>query len=304
MREIGNRPLEELLRVVPARLREHIWEAGTEELEEVRIRAGRPVQLLYAERERLLPLAADERFCGLLLESLCEHSAYAREPELREGFLTLRGGCRVGISGRAVVSGGRVAHMAAVTSFNLRIAREHKGCAENALPMLIDRHGMPIPTLLLSPPGVGKTTFLRDAARLLSDGGTARRGYKVALADERGELAGANGGAPLLDVGIRTDVMDGCPKAEAMERMLRSMSPEVIVTDELGNAADAEAVCRAAAGGVCVIASAHAGSVAEAERKPYLAPLLENGSFHQAILLERRGKELSLQVHACGKAAV
>ena len=108
----------------------------------------------------------------------------------------------------------------------------------------------------------------------------------------------------MLDVGIRTDVMDGCPKAEAMERMLRSMSPEVIVTDELGNAADAEAVCRAAAGGVCVIASAHAGSVAEAKRKPYLAPLLENGSFHQAILLERRGKKLSLQVHACGKAAV
>ena len=266
MDRIGNKPLSELLRVLPACLRDAVLYAGTDELEEIRVRTGRPVQLLYAQKERMLALTADERFCALLLESLCEHSAFAREAELREGFLTLRGGCRVGISGRAEMRDGRIAHMAQITSFSLRIAREHKGCARGALPMLLNTNGSPVPTLLLSPPGAGKTTLLRDAARLLSDGGTGWRGYKVALADERGELAGASGGTPLLDVGLRTDVMDGCPKAEAMERMLRSMSPEIIVTDELGSAADAEAVCRAAAGGVCVLASAHAGSIADAAR--------------------------------------
>lgn len=170
--------------------------------------------------------------------------------------------------------------------------------------MLLNANGSPVPTLLLSPPGAGKTTLLRDAARLLSDGGTGWRGYKVALADERGELAGASGGTPLLDVGLRTDVMDGCPKAEAMERMLRSMSPEIIVTDELGSAADAEAVCRAAAGGVCVLASAHAGSIADAARKPYLAQLLNNGSFHQVLVLERNGRDVKLRTYACGEAVI
>lgn len=304
MDRIGNKPFSELLRVLPACLRDAVLYAGTDELEEIRVRTGRPVQLLYAQKERMLALTADERFCALLLESLCEHSAFAREAELREGFLTLRGGCRVGISGRAEMRDGRIAHMAQVTSFSLRIAREHKGCARGALPMLLNANGSPVPTLLLSPPGAGKTTLLRDAARLLSDGGTGWRGYKVALADERGELAGASGGTPLLDVGLRTDVMDGCPKAEAMERMLRSMSPEIIVTDELGSAADAEAVCRAAAGGVCVLASAHAGSIADAARKPYLAQLLNNGSFHQVLVLERNGRDVKLRTYACGEAAI
>lgn len=107
-----------------------------------------------------------------------------------------------------------------------------------------------------------------------------------------------------MDVGLRTDVMDGCPKAEAMERMLRSMSPEIIVTDEIGSTADAEAICRASAGGICVIASAHAGSVADAARKPYLAPLLQNGCFRQALLLARRGRELSLRAYPCGGATI
>lgn len=302
MEETGNRPIKELLRVLPTRLRTAVLDAGTDGLEEIRVRAGRPVQLLYAQRERMLSLIADECFCTLLLESLCEHSAYAREAELREGFLTLRGGCRIGVSGRVALSDGKISHMAQIASFSLRIAREHKGCAEAALPLLLDRAGLPVPTLLISPPGVGKTTLLRDTARLLSDGDAGRRGFKVAIADERGELAGANGGVPLMDVGLRTDVMDGCPKAEAMERMLRSMSPEIIVTDEIGSTADAEAICRASAGGICVIASAHAGSVADAARKPYLAPLLQNGCFRQALLLARRGRELSLRAYPCGGA--
>ncbi len=300
MNGIGNRPLEELLRVLPSSLRAAVVQAGTDTLEEIRVRAGRPVQLLYADRERMLAFVADSRFSALLLERLAEHSLYAREAELREGFLTLRGGCRAGISGRMAASGGKVTHMAEAASFNLRIAREHKGCADAALPLLLEG-GRPVPTLLLSPPGVGKTTLLRDIARQLSDGGAGRRGYKTAIADERSELAGTADGVPLLDVGIRTDVMDGCPKADAMERMLRSMSPEVIITDELGSAADTEAVCRASAGGVCVIASAHGGSIGDAERKAYLAPLLKNGCFRQVLLLSRQGNKLQLRSYPLGE---
>ena len=299
MNEIGNRPLQELLRVLPACLSGAVLEAGTDELEEIRVRTGRPVQLLYAGDERILPLFADEAFCSLLLENLAEHSTYVRQAELCEGFLTLRGGCRVGVTGRISIGG----HMVDVTSFNLRIAREHKGCADGALPLLM-KDGALMPTLILSPPGMGKTTLLRDIARQLSNGTDGRRGYKVAIADERSELAGGGGGVPILDVGLRTDVMDGCTKAQAMERMLRSMSPEVIVTDELGNMADAEAVCRASSGGICVLASAHGGAVSDIMRRPYLAPLLGNGCFHQVIQLTRQGSRLGLQVYPLMEAAI
>jgi stage III sporulation protein AA len=153
-----------------------------------------------------------------------------------------------------------------VSFLNVRLAHQVIGCAERVLPYLW-RHEKMGHTLIISPPGMGKTTLLRDIARQLSNGTRGRRGLRVAIADERGELAGCVLGVPALDVGERTDVMDGCPKRIAMNMLVRAMSPEVIVTDELGHAQDADAVRDALRCGVRVIASVHASSAEEAARR-------------------------------------
>lgn len=228
--------------------------ARADALYEVRLRAGRPVQLLGMAGEWLSRAPLDAATLNRVLSALMEHSRYAREEELRQGFFTLSDGCRVGVSGRLVWADGRVLNMADIGSICLRISREVRGCAEALLPWVITDHGLRS-LLILSPPGLGKTTLLRELARCLSE-----HGHNVCIADERYEIAACVNGVPTLDVGMRTDVMDGCPKRVAIPRMLRSLAPEVIIADEIGDAGDAQALAEAARCGVCVIATAHAGS--------------------------------------------
>ena len=268
-----------------ARLRELLpAEAGealaarAEDVRELRLRAGRPVQLRCASGEWLsrAPLKADE--LDRILDALMDYSRYAREAELREGFFTLSDGCRVGVCGRLVWDGERVTGMAEAGSLCLRFARAVPGCADVVWPRLLDRDGLPFSTLILSPPGLGKTTLLRELARRLSE-----EGRNVCIADERHELAACHRGVPTLDVGPRTDVMDGCPKAAAIPRMLRAAAPEVIIADEIGGAADAAALAEAVRCGVRVIASAHAGGFRQLYRREGLAGL--DGVFELGALL-------------------
>ncbi len=284
-------PIDQLIKLLPISIARELEAPGMRAgVEEIRVRAGRAVCLCGNGWEKRGAALCDAALCRALLEALCEHSAYAMEEELREGYFTVAGGCRVGVCGSLLTRDGTVKRMGEPAGFNIRIAREAPGCANALMPYLTNGAG-PQGALVLSAPGVGKTTLLRDAARQLSDGCARRPGLKVAIADERGELAGMYQGMPCMDVGERTDVMDGCPKAYAIARLVRSMSPQVIVTDEIGGEDEAAALLDGANSGVAILASAHARSVEEALRRPAIRGLIERGCFHRAAIL---GKD------ACG----
>ncbi|MEG1547809.1 MAG: stage III sporulation protein AA [Clostridia bacterium] len=280
----------ELVNVLPASIWEHVCTCTeAQRPEEIRIRAGQPIQMIYACDEALLPHIVDEDTCEALLENICDHSIYAWEEELKNCFITLRGGYRVGLSGRAYMEKGELMRLTRVNGFNIRIARECAGCAADIVRNMVDESGRPLSTLIFSAPGVGKTTMLRDIARHFSYGLNGLIPRKVSIADERSELAGSYNGVATLDVGPRTDVLDGCAKARAMALLIRTMSPELIITDEIGGKADADAIMDAATCGVAVIASAHARNVDELKQRESLMKLITNGCFKCLIELSRTG---------------
>lgn len=269
-------------------------------LEEIRVREGRPLQLVYpggdafiAPDGRLTPdpdraERASRDDLQRTFQLMARGSVYAWEEEVRGGFLTLEGGHRVGLCGRAVTEGGRIRTLKPVASLNIRIAREVPGAADALLPQLV-RGGRFLSTLLISPPQAGKTTMLRDLVRQLSTGVPRLRlpGLKVGLVDERSEVAGCYLGVPQRDVGPRTDVLDGCPKAEGLMLLIRSLSPQVVAADEVGRPEDAQALMEALHAGVAVLATAHGSGLADVRRRPAMAELLRAGAFERAVLLGR-----------------
>ena len=264
----------------------------TAPLEEIRVRAGKPLQLCFTGYERLLygpgggPAATAED-CEQMLTLLCQQSVYAWEEELKNGFLTLEGGYRVGLCGRGEMGGANLERLGCVTSFNIRIARQAPGVAAELLPRLLDGWGGLLSTLIVSPPGCGKTTMLRDMARLCSLGQCGARPSRVALVDTRYELAGAVRGVGTLDVGPRTDVLSGVPKGTGIRMMVTGMAPDLLVTDELATVDEANAALEAAACGTAVAASAHAGGCGSLRRRETLRLLLAAGLFQRIVVLGR-----------------
>ncbi len=253
---------EAVMALLPVEIREKIG-GLPEDLTELRLRAGRPVQLIGLKGDSLGEQPVSAELVVRAAQALASHSLYAREEELREGYFTIAGGCRVGVCGRMTAEEGHARSLTHVGSVSVRMAREIRGAADGVMESLF-KGGRPLGVLVISPPGLGKTTLLRDIARQLSEGTGGRRGICVGIADERGELAGCSRGVPALDVGPRTDVLDSCPKREAMRMLVRTMTPKVIVTDELGHAGDAAAVEEVFRSGVKAIASVHAADEREA----------------------------------------
>lgn len=284
------------------------------ELEEVRIREERPLEINTGGHYYFLKTSGDltenaaeayrtnREESHRLLDLITNHSVYTMEEELRKGFITLPGGHRVGISGRTVLSKGRVEHIRDISGFNLRIAKEIKGAANGVLPYLLDTRAKSVHhTLVISPPQQGKTTLLRDLARALSSGSLGLReswpALKVAIIDERSEIAGCRRGVPSFDVGLRTDVMDGCPKAEGVMMMIRSMSPDVIMVDEIGRPEDAAALEEALHAGVRVIATAHgAGIGGGVHLSPLLAGIAGGKLFQRYVSLHRGERGFQFKV--------
>ena len=259
------------------------------QVEEVRLRAGRRPTVVIGLDE--LPLPGAEAVTTAVLERTVEVatrcSAHSALERVRQGYFTVQGGHRIGLCGSVWSEDGQVRNLRRLSSLSIRVARAVVGCGAEVLPRLLEE-GRFVSTLLLSPPGGGKTTLLRDLVRLLSDGEGAPA-MRVGLADERGEVAALWEGVPQLDVGERTDVMEGCAKAEAMMMLLRGMNPQVLCCDEITRPEDCAALEQCAGCGVRLLASVHAAEVDELWQKPLYRALLERKIFARAVVLRRRG---------------
>lgn len=223
------------------------------------------------------------------MEYISNYSLYAFEEEVRQGYITLAGGHRVGLCGRTILEGNRIRGMKYITYLNIRFARPVIGCANGILPLLKEGEKV-YNTLILAPPGCGKTTMLRDVVRQLSDGGKT-----VGIVDERSEIAACNMGIPQYDVGMCTDVLDACPKAEGMLLLIRSMAPEIIAVDEIGKEEDIFALRQAIHCGCKILATVHGESFSELQRKPGLRKLCEEKLFERYLILEKGGGRIFLR---------
>ena len=272
--------------ILPSRLRRIAMELPENDrarAEEFRLRAGRCMSVLLPDGERSLEAIVTSEELETLCDIAAEFSRYASMETLKQGFLPVRGGFRVGLCGSAVMKDGAVTNLKQISSAVIRISREQRGIARDIAPRLF-REGRFCSTLLLSPPGGGKTTLLRDLVRQLS-GGEGVPPQRIALMDERGEVAVMYRGQPQMDVGPRTDVLDGCPKALAIPMALRAMNPQIIAVDEITVREDLQAMAQAAGCGVALLATIHAASVAELEQKPLYRELLANRVFQRAVLI-------------------
>ena len=261
----------------PARLIDEMDKARAEEF---RLRIGHVPTIVLPEGERPFsssPVTGKE--LTAVLEVASAASAHAVRDSLRHGYITARGGCRVGLGGQAAVRDGEVTGFLHLGSAAIRITKEIPGVADAILPQIKER-GVLHSTLILSPPGGGKTTVLRDIVRQCSDGGR-----RVAVADERGELAALKDGVPQMNLGSRTDVVAGCPKDKAVLMLLRAMNPEVIAMDEITAPADTSALESAANCGVTLLATAHGHGLSDLMRKPMYRRLIRKGIFTRLVVI-------------------
>ena len=294
---------EQAAAILPNRLRKAALALSEEEkaaAEEIRLRAGQPMTVLLPGGELPLEAVVEPEELETLCDIATEFSRYAAAETIREGFLPVRGGFRVGLCGTAVMKDGVNTNLKNLSSAVIRVARERKGIAAGIAPKLF-RDGGFLSTLILSPPGGGKTTLLRDLVRCLSQGGPDYPSQRVSLIDERGEVAVVHRGEPQMDIGPHTDVLDACPKALGIPIVLRAMNPQVIAVDEITVREDLTAVSMAAGCGAGLLATVHAAGVEELRRKPLYRQLLEEQVFRLAVRILRTetGRAYELEELPC-----
>ena len=294
---------DEIINSLSLNLREKIKTVPRDCIEEIRLRVNKPLIIngnlkdyFYDEKIKALSTKMDNAYIVTkedveqTFQIICKYSIHSFMDDIKKGFITLRGGHRVGIVGKAIVENGKVENIKHISSLNIRISKEVRNCSDKIMNQIIKNKTTINNTIIISPPQCGKTTLLRDIVRNLSNGNEkfGFNGVKVALIDERNEIAGSYLGIPQMDVGIRTDIIETCPKDVGIMMVLRSMSPNVIVTDEIGNEKDIKALYTALNGGVGLITSVHGNSIEDIRNRKELKDLLDEELFKKVIILSAK----------------
>ena len=263
------------------------------ELQEIRLRIGQPVTVLYQNEELILPtMYSEKKRLGKqemkgTIKHISNYSLYAYEHELKQGFITIEGGHRVGMAGQVIMEGGKIKNMKYISSINIRVSHEVLDCANKIFPYITYNKQM-YHTLIISPPRCGKTTLLRDVIRQISDGNRWIKGCTVGVVDERSELGGCYLGVIQNNLGMRTDILDRCPKADGMIMLIRSMAPQVVAVDEIGAKEDVHAIEYAMHCGCKMLATAHGDSMEEICKKPIFEKLIREKRFERYVILSNR----------------
>lgn len=314
---------DSIIRLFPQKLRPYFCQVAAQikDLNEIRIRSDRPVIIVRDREEYYLTENGTEIPCRKLqhqemqneacdnvsgqknkdaeiilkltqlqterlFQHICQDSPYAHDEELKKGYITLSGGHRVGVAGQVLSDRGKVMSIRNIRFLNIRITHEMIGCANQIMDSLYDSVSENwFSTLIIGPPACGKTTLMRDIIRQISDGTGGRKGVTVGLVDERSEIAGCFYGTPQNDVGMRTDVLDGCPKVCGMEMLLRSMAPMVIAVDEIGGEEDVRALLQVVHSGIKLLVTIHGDDLQEIREKKHLRPLFEMHCFQRFLLV-------------------
>ncbi len=291
---------DELLKIFSIKLRTVLGKLQIDfnHLQEIRLRMNAPLLIIYKNKEFFVSdeakpvsnpsqgIVVTKNEIRETMEYISNYSLYAFEDEIKQGFITISGGHRIGIAGKIIIEDDSIKGMKHISFINVRLAHQVKGCANPVLPFLINERGDGIyHTLIISPPRCGKTTLLRDIIRQLSNGDSNYPGMSIGVVDERSEIGACYMGVPQNDLGIRTDILDCCPKAAGMMMLIRSMSPQIIAIDEVGSKEDLEAIDHVIGCGCKLIATVHGSSIEDIRNKPVLGELMVKRLFERYVIL-------------------
>ncbi len=299
---------EEILKIFSINLRKVIAELiiNFELLQEIRLRVNGPLMLIYNNKEYFVStdrkVTTEKKNAYIVsqnevretMEYISNYSLYAFEDEIRQGFITIQGGHRVGIAGKTIMEAERIKNIKHISFINIRLSHQVKGCGDKVMPYIIDNNSI-YHTLIISPPRCGKTTLLRDVIRQLSNGVSTMPGLNIGVVDERSEIGACYMGIPQNELGIRTDILDCCPKVEGMMMLIRSMSPSIIAVDEVGSREDIEAIEYVMNCGCKLIATVHGSSIDDIKNKPILGKMVREKIFERYIILNNRGRVGNLE---------
>lgn len=286
--------IEEIIRYFPINISNLLYKAINqnekmkEQIQEIRIRVGRPIILKLHNLDILIEYIVNQTEILQILEKICENSIYAYKNQICNGYITIKGGHRIGITGSAVVENEKIINIKYITSLNFRIARQVLNCSNKIIGQVIDEKNQEIyNTLIVSPPGRGKTTILRDLIRKLSNGidEINFKGKTCGVVDERGEIAAMYKGVPQNDIGIRTDIIENISKAKGIKILIRTMAPEIIACDEIGSKEDVEAIQEAIISGVKGIFTMHGKTLEDVKSNNQINKLIEENKIEKIIFI-------------------